>query len=596
MNPSICKLRPVLLEGSLGPLVAFYHPPADGVVPRGDVLMAPAFAEEMNRCRSMVTMQAQALAAMGMGTLVLDMGGTGDSAGEFEQADWNAWRTDLQLGIAWLRQHGNGCSTVWGVRLGALMAVQLAAQDNGIRQLMLWMPVMAAKTYWTQFLRIRIAADMSMANRVKSTDDLRHQSASGQVVESSGYRVGPALAQQLDLLELPDGKPLSGCQVAWFEVVTTPESPMPRANLKLADEWRSNGVAVITEKIVGPQFWQVHQRDEAPMLIRASSEAAGAWNATPALNHGASTAAAAVVSIDATVATEYPTVWRCGNSELAGLIHRGKPGARTGVVIVVAGGPQYRVGAHRQFVSLARMFATNGYPVMRFDLRGMGDSSGKYLGYEHSRPDIRAAVDEFMQREPSLDGVALLGECESASGILFYASQDARVRQIALINPWVRTSEGQAQVIIKHYYLDRVMSREFWRKISQGQFDVRQAAASFVDVLTRYLSGRKARRTTSVTAEQDDFDHLPLPSRTAEGLRRFRGPVMFLMSGRDLIAREFDEVTKSSPAWQGLLAGPHIRRKDIAGADHTFSKPEAKAEAQKTLLDWLSGTAPVTDS
>lgn len=593
--PSSCNLRPILLDGSLGPLVAFYRPPADGVTPRGDVMLVPAFAEEMNRCRSMVTMQAQALAAMGMGTLVLDMGGTGDSAGEFEQADWDGWRSDLQLGIAWLRQHGNGCNTVWGVRLGALMAAQLAAEDDGLQQLMLWMPVMAAKAYWTQFLRIRIASEMSRANGVKSTEDLRQQSARGQVVEASGYRVGPALAQRLDQLEVPDGKLLRGRRVAWFEVVATAESPMPRANLKLAEEWSLNGVTVTAEKVVGPQFWQVHERDEAPLLIRASSEAAGAWSASTALDHDASTAAEVVPRIDASTAMESPTVWRCGDSELAGMIHRGAPGARTGVVIVVAGGPQYRVGAHRQFVSLARVFASNGYPAMRFDLRGMGDSSGKYLGYEQSRPDIRAAVDEFMRQEPGLDGVALLGECESASGILFYASQDERVRQIALINPWVRTSEGQAQVILKHYYLDRVMSRDFWRKIGQGQFNVRHAVASFVDVLTKYLSGRKARRTTSVTAEHEDFDHLPLPSRTAEGLRRFRGPVMFLMSGRDLIAREFDEVTKSSPAWHGLLAGPHISRKDIADADHTFSKPEAKAEAQKTLLDWLSGTAPVAD-
>ncbi|MBK9234532.1 MAG: hypothetical protein IPO19_00070 [Rhodoferax sp.] len=86
---------------------------------------------------------------------------------------------------------------------------------------------------------------------------------------------------------------------------------------------------------------------------------------------------------------------------------------------------------------------------------------------------------------------------------------------------------------------------------------------------------------------------MPLPrAKTAEGLRRFRGPVLvLLMSGRDLIAREFDEVTKSHEAWKGLLTHPRIRRKDIADADHTFSKPEAKAEAQGTLLDWLANGA-----
>ena len=51
MNPiePTCKLRPLLLKGGLGSLVGFYHPPEAGVAVKGDVLVVPAFAEEMNR-------------------------------------------------------------------------------------------------------------------------------------------------------------------------------------------------------------------------------------------------------------------------------------------------------------------------------------------------------------------------------------------------------------------------------------------------------------------------------------------------------------------------------------------------------------------
>ena len=593
MNPvePPCKLRPILLEGGLGSLIGFYHPPEPGVAVKGDVLVVPAFAEEMNRCRSMVTLQAQAFAALGMGTLVLDMGGTGDSLGDFEQADWTGWRADLQLGIAWLRQHGNGCNTLWGVRLGALMAAELAVEDDQIQQLLLWVPVIAGKPYWTQFLRIRIAAEMGMANGIKSTDALRQQSARGQVVETSGYLVGPTLALQLDILDMPDGELLRGRKVAWFEVAANADSPLPRANAKLAEDWRAKGVDVTVSQVVGALFWQVHERAEAPALVEAGTAAARSWAAPPPVPHGKATLAPVAIGYDS-IAAEYPAALHCGNSELAAVVHRSTAGARLGVVIVVAGGPQYRVGAHRQFVSLARMFAANGYPVLRFDLRGMGDSSGEHLGYEHSRPDIRAAIDTFMRLEPGLQGVALFGECASASGILFYAAQDPRVEQIALANPWVRTSEVQAEAILKHYYLDRLRSREFWLHVRRGNFDVLAAVNSFFSLLQTFLRGRQKMRNHKPGTSAGDFDHLPLPSRTAEGLRRFRGRVLFLMSGRDLIAREFDDVTQSVPAWQGLLADPRVSRKDIVDADHTFSKPEAKAEAQKTLLDWLSG-APV---
>ena len=153
----------------------------------------------------------------------------------------------------------------------------------------------------------------------------------------------------------------------------------------------------------------------------------------------------------------------------------------------------------------------------------------------------------------------------------------------------MRTTEVQAEAILKHYYLDRLKSREFWLHVRGGKFDVGAAVSSFFSLLMTYLRGRKKMRGDKPGATAGDFDHLPLPSRTAEGLRRFRGRVLFLMSGRDLIAREFDDVTKSAPAWQGLLADPRVSRKDIADADHTFSKPAVKAQAQKTLLDWLSG-------
>ena len=581
-----CQLQPLVLQGKKGPLIAFYHPPAADVAACGDVLVVPAFAEEMNRCRSMVTLQAQALAALGMGTLVLDLHGTGDSAGEFDQATWDGWRSDLQCGLAWLRRQGRGCRTLFGIRLGALMAAEMAADDASIDRLLLWLPVIAGKTYWTHFLRIRIAAELGKADGIKSTEILRQQSAQGLAVEASGYLVGATLAQQLDTLAMVDGQRLSGKQVAWFEVTPGADAPMPRANAKQLEDWRDKGVQVVAAQVQGPQFWLAHQREVALSLIESSSAAVGHWLAAPAPVIDA-LPSAPVAIVAAGAAQEYPVAFRCADDELAGVVHRGADGARLGVVIVVAGGPQYRVGAHRQFVSLARLLASRGFPVLRFDLRGMGDSSGLHVGYDQSRPDIRSAIDAFLRLEPGVLEVALFGECNSASGILFYAPLDERVSQIALVNPWVRTPEVQAGAILKHYYLDRLRSREFWLHVRTGRFDALGSLRSLLQLLVTFVRGRKRLREGARADGQADFDHLPLPSKTAQGLRRFRGRVLFLMSGRDLIAREFDQVTQSSQDWQGLLDDPRVSRKDIADADHTFSKPEAKAEAQGALLDWL---------
>ena len=92
--------------------------------------------------------------------------------------------------------------------------------------------------------------------------------------------------------------------------------------------------------------------------------------------------------------TEEPVCIESQGERLIGVLHRPQTpsGASRGMVIVV-GGPQYRVGSHRQFVLLARALAARGTPVLRFDLAGMGDSDGEFAGFERSAADIRAAID-----------------------------------------------------------------------------------------------------------------------------------------------------------------------------------------------------------
>ena len=108
---------------------------------------------------------------------------------------------------------------------------------------------------------------------------------------------------------------------------------------------------------------------------------------------------------------ERAEVLLCDNSELVSIVHEPAIPGDTGLVIIVAGGPQYRVGAHRQFVMLARQIAAAGLPVIRFDHRGTGDSDGDYRGFTDMDADIRSAIDHLFSTFPSLSKVVLLGEC-----------------------------------------------------------------------------------------------------------------------------------------------------------------------------------------
>jgi len=155
---------------------------------------------------------------------------------------------------------------------------------------------------------------------------------------------------------------------------------------------------------------------------------------------------------------ETPLVFTLGADALVGVLSAPDgPASETGLLVVV-GGPQVRMGSHRQFVQLTRHLAAHGIAAMRFDVRGMGDSSGEAAGFERLHEDIEAAVSELMRRRPEVKRVALWGLCDGASACLLYLQRkpDARIAGLALLNPWVRSEQTLARARVRHYYWHRL--------------------------------------------------------------------------------------------------------------------------------------------
>jgi exosortase A-associated hydrolase 1 len=281
----------------------------------------------------------------------------------------------------------------------------------------------------------------------------------------------------------------------------------------------------------------------------------------------------------------------CKNDTLVGILHRPEHNPRRGILIAVAGGPQYRVGGHRQLVLWARRMAAEGYAVFRFDYRGWGDSHGEFHDFDVVDEDISSAMDCFKSQVPELEEIVMWGECNAASAILFYAYRDARIKGLVLLNPWVRTVAGQAKAIVRHYYLQRLMEPGFWKKIVSGRFNPLQSMKSAFKLIAQSRkSGSAAKRAdvdspTSVVAELPR--DLSLPDRMLAGLSRFNGPIMLVMSGRDLIAREFDELVRGSAAWQAQLNTKPLTRHDFVEADHTFSSAAERNQVVTWGLQWL---------
>jgi uncharacterized protein len=184
-------------------------------------------------------------------------------------------------------------------------------------------------------------------------------------------------------------------------------------------------------------------------------------------------------------------------------------------------------------------------------------------------------MDAFQAALPEIEEIVLWGLCDAASAILFYAHGDARVGGIALLNPWVRTDSGEAKAYIKHYYRGRLTDPEFWKKLRSGRMNLASSARSLFAFARRALGKR------------DNAVDLPLPERMAAGLARYRGPVLLVLSGKDLTAREFEDAAAASPTWQRLLGDKRLSVARLPTADHTFSRDEWRNAVAGFTLDWL---------
>lgn len=275
MQPLFLSLGNPASAGA-GARFAVLHRPIG--VPTGLVVFVHPFADEMNKARRMVALQARALAQAGHAVLLPDLLGCGDSAGDLTDARWEDWVDDIVGACHWMRQASVAGLpagqakppplTLWGLRAGVLLATAAAERLGDVDRLLLWQPATNGKALLQQFLRLHSAADLLNGSNRGGIDALRTRLADGQTVEVAGYRLPPALAAGLAQAQLSPARGVR--QLHWLDLSTREDTaPKPAAAASLA-AWRQAGTQVDAQVAVGPAFWQTAEIEDAPALIAAS--------------------------------------------------------------------------------------------------------------------------------------------------------------------------------------------------------------------------------------------------------------------------------------------------------------------------------------
>lgn len=164
-----------------------------------------------------------------------------------------------------------------------------------------------------------------------------------------------------------------------------------------------------------------------------------------------------------------PLTFACRGETLAASLDEAAGGC---ALLIVSGGNEVRWGAHRGMARLAARLAADGVPVLRFDRRGVGDSTGSNGGYASSAADIAAAAATLRREQPHVTRLVGFGNCDAASALALFG-HDAGIDALVLANPWaVDAGDLPPTAAIRHRYAERLRDPAAWRRLVSGRIDL----------------------------------------------------------------------------------------------------------------------------
>jgi pimeloyl-ACP methyl ester carboxylesterase len=233
-------------------------------------------------------------------------------------------------------------------------------------------------------------------------------------------------------------------------------------------------------------------------------------------------------------------------------------------VIFLNAGVLHRVGPHRLHVILARLLADRGFPSLRIDLSGIGDSRplpGALTFRESAVVDARAAMDE-LGATAGVTAFILIGLCSGADNALATAQQDHRVAGLVLLDPpCFPTLRSRLRKLVVRI---------------RGLTSVTEAARWSIRVLSRRLSNRSADAQNLREASFDEY------GRSLFGVLDRGTRILCIYSGSNAEGYNHkDQLFETFPELRGRMQVVYF-----PAANHVFTERAARERLQATVLRW----------
>jgi exosortase A-associated hydrolase 1 len=250
-------------------------------------------------------------------------------------------------------------------------------------------------------------------------------------------------------------------------------------------------------------------------------------------------------------------------------------------LLIVSGGNEVRSGAHRGMARLAAAVAAAGYPVLRFDRRGIGDSDGENRGFEASGADLKAALALFRIHCPQLTRVTAFGNCDAATTLILHDDAATGPNALLLANPWTIDAASTSNAddspsslpppaAIRARYWAKLRQPREWLRLMSGGVNVCKLARGIVASRRGHATGDAQLATVLINRLA------AIPNR----------PVRLLVAERDGTGQAF------LAAWRGanaasLRAAPNVALHLCDTASHSFAEEASRAWLTERVLESL---------
>ncbi|MDP1946747.1 MAG: hypothetical protein Q8L77_04525 [Nitrospirota bacterium] len=297
-------------------------------------------------------------------------------------------------------------------------------------------------------------------------------------------------------------------------------------------------------------------------------------------------------------------------ARLFGMFHQPADPCKSGVaILLLSPGVKMRVAPHRLYVKMTERFVSLGYPVLRFDFHGLGDSEGEvheeYLADLYGAIQVGRYIDDtiaamdWMQQAYGTSQFIVSGLCGGAITGLFAGARDPRI--ICLLGLAIPVIIDGSRIDFTKYmtdiqskgmrddYLRKLWTLGAWRSWARFltfQSDYKLIARLLLKpVLARLKPVKQASPASSPSEEADNTNPYFAPAfRQMVSTSRY---VYLVFAGMDRLYYEFEKkfVERNRAELESYASWYEIHvTKD---ANHIFSFREWEEDMLDQCSRWL---------